>query len=52
MKLPDPGVRFDPSREAERNRLIEQADGFNHKRGRDIEVSPGRLIIRSPDGTR
>lgn len=32
--------------------LIERADAENHKRNRDIEVSPGRLIIKSPDGTR
>jgi hypothetical protein len=32
--------------------LIERADAENHKRNRDIEVSPGRLIIKSPNGTR
>jgi len=51
MKLPPPAPRYDPPREAERNRLLEQADRDNHKRGRDIYVSPGRLIMVSPDGT-
>jgi hypothetical protein len=32
--------------------LIERADAENHKRNRDVEVSPGRLILQSPDGTR
>jgi len=32
--------------------LIERADAENHKRNRDVEVSPGRLIIKSPNGTR
>lgn len=32
-------------------RQIEQADKQNHKKDRDIYVSPGRLILTSPDGT-
>jgi hypothetical protein len=32
--------------------MIERADAENHKRNRDVEVSPGRLIIKSPNGTR
>jgi hypothetical protein len=52
MKLPAAGVRWEPGRDNDRNRLLEQADRMNHKRGRDIEVSPGRLVISSPDGTR
>jgi hypothetical protein len=50
MKLPDPGNRFDQSREAERNRMLEQADGLNHKKGRDIYVAPGRLLLTGPNG--
>lgn len=52
MKLPIPSPAYDISREADRNRQIEYADQFNHKKNRDVEVSPGRLIIKSPDGTR
>lgn len=33
-------------------RQIEQADTQNHKKDRDIYVSPGRLILTSPDGTK
>jgi hypothetical protein len=51
MRLPPPAPRYDPTREADKNRLLEQADLQNHKRGRDLYVSPGRLIITSPDGT-
>lgn len=52
MKLPLPSQTYDASREADRNRQIEAADASSHKRGRDVEVSPGRLILKSPDGTR
>jgi len=31
---------------------IERADKQNHKKDRDIYVSPGRLILTSPDGTK
>lgn len=51
MKLPAPAPRYEPSREADRNRQLEQADLENHKRGRDMYVAPGRLILTSPDGT-
>lgn len=51
MKLPPPAPRYDMSRESERNRQIEQADLQNHKRGRDVYIAPGRLILVSPDGT-
>lgn len=32
--------------------LIERADEQNHKRGRDVEIHPGRLILTSPNGAR
>jgi len=51
MKLPAPAARYESNREAERNRQIEQADLENHKRGRDLYVAPGRLLLTSPDGT-
>jgi hypothetical protein len=51
MKLPAPAPRYEPTRESERNRQIEQADLENHKRGRDMYVAPGRLILTSPNGT-
>jgi len=50
VKLPSPSPSYDQSRESERNRLIERADQQSHKRGQDLFVSPGRLIITSPNG--
>jgi hypothetical protein len=37
---------------AETARALQQADAENHKRGRDIEVGRGRLILTSPGGKR
>lgn len=42
----------DKAARLERNRIIEAEDRRNHKRGRDIEVGVGRVILTSPDGTR
>lgn len=50
MKLPAPSMRYEPSRESERNRQLEQADLENHKRGRDVYISPGRLFMTAPNG--
>lgn len=51
--LPNPPQQYEPSAEAQRNQMIEQADSQNHKRGSDVELGPGeRLILRSPDGSR
>ena len=52
MRLPDPSAKYDIRRESERNRILEQADTTNLKRGQDIELSEGRMILRSPNGTR
>lgn len=50
MKLPAPSVRYDNSREADRNRILEKADRENHKRGQDLYVSPGRLLYQAESG--
>lgn len=53
MKLPTPSLQYSPILEAQRNLLIEQADLQNHKRLADLEiVTPQRLILRSPNGSR
>lgn len=52
MKLANPAPVYSRADEFERNRALELADMQNHKRGRDIEVGAGRVIIKSPDGTR
>lgn len=52
MRLPpSPGSYSQPDDQSVRA-LLEKADNENHKRNRDVEVSPGRLILKSPDGTR
>lgn len=50
MKLPSPSDRYDRSRESERNRLIEKADTENHKRGRDVFITPGKLLYQAANG--
>jgi len=52
MKLPQPQGQYSRLAEMERNRQIEAADALNFKRNKDVEIVDGRLILRSPDGTR
>lgn len=52
MKLPRPPQQYNEQDQAITRAMEEQADAENHKRNRDLEVSPGRLIIKSPNGTR
>lgn len=52
MKLPIQPPDYHRDHEQRRSAQIERADTENHKRGRDIEVSPGQLILTSSDGTR
>jgi len=52
VRLPvAPGI-YDTSNEQTARSMLERADDENHKKNRDLEVSPGRLILKSPDGTR
>lgn len=52
MKLPIPPIAYLRQSEVERNRSLEQADRWNHKRGQDVEIGQARLILTSPNGTR
>lgn len=52
MKLPLPVIEYNRRQAGENNRIIEQADRENHKRGRDVEIGAARLILTSPNGTR
>jgi hypothetical protein len=52
MSGPRPPSGYDARWAAEVKRDIERRDAQNHKRGRDVEVGVGRLILTSPDGTR
>lgn len=50
MKLPVPPNDYLSSHENQRNRLLEQADGQNYKRGQDVRVQlPARLIVSDID---
>ena len=52
MILPTPNDRYDRVPIAQTNLAIEQADYLNHKKNQDIEVGDGRVIIKSPNGSR
>jgi hypothetical protein len=52
MRLPDPPPKYDQEHQSDVQVRLESEDRANHKRGRDIEVSPARLILTSPNGTR
>lgn len=52
MKLPRAKPLYDPVDDQTLRNMLEKADMDNHKRARDVEISPGRLVIKSPDGTR
>lgn len=51
MKLPVPTPRYDDTAESQRNRIIEQADNLNYKKGQDVVVArPAKLIVYSDAG--
>ena len=52
MILPLPNDKYDRLTVSQTNLAIEQADYLNHKKNQDIEVGDGRVIIKSPNGTR
>jgi hypothetical protein len=52
MILPIPAQSYSVRNQSDIHLALTQADKRNHKRGQDIEVSPGRLILTSPNGTR
>ena len=52
MILPVPAQSYDRTTATQTNLILEQADYLNHKRNADIEVGDGRVILKSPNGTR
>lgn len=53
MKLPVPPQDYLASHENQRNRLLEQADGQNYKRGQDVRIDdPADLILTNIETTR
>jgi hypothetical protein len=52
MRLPPSPESYTRDADQTMRSMLQQANDQNHKRLRDVEISPGRLIIKSPDGTR
>ncbi len=52
MRLPQPGQRYETARESQRNRVLEDADRRNVKVDVDTVVTPGRIILVAPDGSK
>jgi hypothetical protein len=52
MKLPRAKLIYNQPDDQTLRNMLEKADTENHKKNRDVDISPGRLIIKSPDGTR
>lgn len=52
MNLPSPpGPRYDQGNERRFRDAVSREDGRNYKRGQDIEIIDGRLIMAAPDGS-
>lgn len=52
MKLPMPEKSYSYLKELQKMQMLENADRSNLKKDSDIEVGVGRVILRSPNGTR
>lgn len=52
MILPIPPVRYESTDQSRLREELRRADAENHKRGRDVEIGAGRVILTSPNGTR
>ena len=53
MRFALPPAGYELQDQLELRRVIESADQHNHKRGQDVEIGDGRLILkRSSDGAR
>ncbi len=52
MNLPSPPPRYEPTDQARLREELRRTDAENHKRGRDVEIGAGRVILTSPNGTR
>lgn len=52
MNLPAPAPSYSVPDQQNVRGVIAKADGQNVKQGGDYEVANGRIILKSPDGTR
>lgn len=52
MRLPLPPTEYNSSIVQQTNNTLEQEDKKNFKKDTDININDGRLILKSPNGTR
>ena len=52
MRLPLPTAEYSSSIAQQTNNAIELEDKRNFKKDTDININDGRLILKSPNGTR
>ena len=52
MRLPLPTQEYNSSIVQQTNNTLEQEDKKNFKKDTDININDGRLILKSPNGTR
>ena len=52
MNLPPATSSYDRTNQTQISLAIAMADQMNHKKNQDVEVGDGRLIMKSPNGTR
>ena len=52
MRLPLPAPEYSSSIAQQTNNTLEQEDKKNFKKDTDININDGRLILKSPNGTR
>ena len=52
MRLPLPSQDYNASIAQQTNNALEQEDKKNFKKDTDININDGRLILKSPNGTR
>jgi|TARA_Y100000401_G_scaffold45311_1_gene34789 hypothetical protein len=52
MRLPLPPIEYNSSIVQQTNNTLEQEDKKNFKKDTDININDGRLILKSPNGTR
>ena len=52
MQLPPPLPLYSMENEGQTRATLQREDLRNRKKGEDIDMATGRLILTSPDGTR
>ena len=52
MILPVDPPNYDRATANQTNLILQQEDNLNFKRKQDVEVGDGRVILKSPNGTR